>query len=54
VIPMLHLGLPDRFVDHGDPAQHLADCGLDAAGIAQAIHARFGQRRPEAVEKPAA
>ena len=34
---MLHLGLPDRFVDHGDPVQLLAQCGLDAAGIAGAI-----------------
>ena len=28
-----HLGLPDRFVEHGDPATLLARCGLDAAGI---------------------
>jgi 1-deoxy-D-xylulose-5-phosphate synthase len=54
VIPMLHLGLPDRFVDHGDPAQLLADCGLDARGIAASILARFGQRRPDALAKPAA
>ncbi len=38
--PLLHLGLPDRFIDQGDPAQLLADCGLDAAGIAAAIEAR--------------
>ncbi len=31
--PTLHLGLPDRFVEHGDPAVLLARCGLDAAGI---------------------
>jgi 1-deoxy-D-xylulose-5-phosphate synthase len=31
--PMLHLGLPDRFVEHGDPAVLLARCGLDADGI---------------------
>jgi len=54
VIPVLHLGLPDRFVDHGDPAQLLADCGLDARGIAAAILARFGQRRTDAMAKPAA
>ncbi len=53
-IPLLILGLPDAFPDHGDPAQLLADCGLDAAGIAKAIQARFGPRRPEAVAKPAA
>ena len=31
--PTLHLGLPDRFVEHGDPAVLLARCGLDANGI---------------------
>jgi hypothetical protein len=32
----------------------LADCGLDARGIAASILARFGQRRPNALAKPAA
>jgi 1-deoxy-D-xylulose-5-phosphate synthase len=36
-VPLLMLGLPDRFVEHGDPQQLLVDCGLDAAGIARAI-----------------
>jgi 1-deoxy-D-xylulose-5-phosphate synthase len=54
VVPILHLGLPDRFVDHGDPAQLLADCGLDAHGIAATILARHGQRRQDARAKPAA
>jgi 1-deoxy-D-xylulose-5-phosphate synthase len=40
-VPLLMLGLPDRFVEHGDPAQLLADCGLDAAGIARAVRARL-------------
>jgi 1-deoxy-D-xylulose-5-phosphate synthase len=35
------LGLPDRFIDHGDPAKLLASCGLDAAGIAKSIRERF-------------
>jgi 1-deoxy-D-xylulose-5-phosphate synthase len=34
---VLLLGLPDRFVDHGDPARLLASVGLDAAGIQRAI-----------------
>jgi len=38
-IPLLHLGLPDRFVEHGDPAVLLARCGLDAAGIERSIRA---------------
>jgi 1-deoxy-D-xylulose-5-phosphate synthase len=33
----LNLGLPDRFIEHGDTALLLAECGLDAAGIQKAI-----------------
>jgi len=36
-VSMLHLGLPDRFVEQGEHALLLADCGLDAAGIESAI-----------------
>jgi 1-deoxy-D-xylulose-5-phosphate synthase len=34
---VLQLGLPDRYVDHGDPALLLAECGLDAAGLEASI-----------------
>ncbi|MEO8004012.1 MAG: 1-deoxy-D-xylulose-5-phosphate synthase [Betaproteobacteria bacterium] len=34
---VLQLGLPDRFVEHGDPAKLLTECGLDAEGIRQSI-----------------
>jgi 1-deoxy-D-xylulose-5-phosphate synthase len=37
------LGLPDRFIDHGDPARLLASIGLDGAGIAQSIRSALGQ-----------
>ena len=40
-IPVLTLGLPDTFVEHGDPAKLLAQCGLDAGGIEQSIQRRF-------------
>ncbi len=40
VAPLLQLGLPDRFVDHGDPAALLAGCGLDAKGIEASIRQR--------------
>jgi 1-deoxy-D-xylulose-5-phosphate synthase len=43
-IPVLVLGLPDEFVEHGDPAKLLQLCGLDAAGIEQSILKRFGAR----------
>ncbi|MGE5616046.1 MAG: 1-deoxy-D-xylulose-5-phosphate synthase, partial [Bacillota bacterium] len=34
---ILLLGLPDRFIDHGDPARLLASVGLDAEGIRASI-----------------
>lgn len=40
-LPLLHLGLPDVFIEHGDPARLLALQGLDAAGIEASIRARF-------------
>lgn len=39
--PVLQLGLPDRFVDHGDHAALLAQCGLNADGILASIRERF-------------
>ncbi|MDD5029441.1 MAG: 1-deoxy-D-xylulose-5-phosphate synthase [Rhodoferax sp.] len=39
--PVLQLGLPDVFIEHGDPAKLLALQGLDASGIEAAIRARF-------------
>jgi 1-deoxy-D-xylulose-5-phosphate synthase len=40
-VPVLHLGLPDRFIEHGDAPTMLADCGLDSAGIERAIRQRI-------------
>jgi 1-deoxy-D-xylulose-5-phosphate synthase len=34
---VLLLGLPDRFIDHGDPGKLLSSVGLDAVGIQKAI-----------------
>jgi 1-deoxy-D-xylulose-5-phosphate synthase len=42
VTPVLQLGLPDRFIDHGDQGQLLASVGLDRAGIVAAVRARLG------------
>jgi 1-deoxy-D-xylulose-5-phosphate synthase len=42
VKPLLILGLPDKFIDQGDPAALLASVGLDAKGIAASIRTRFG------------
>ncbi|SFX39111.1 transketolase C-terminal domain-containing protein, partial [Azotobacter vinelandii] len=39
--PLLHLGLPDYYVEHARPAEMLAECGLDAAGIEAAVCERL-------------
>jgi 1-deoxy-D-xylulose-5-phosphate synthase len=36
-VNVLQLGLPDRFVEHGDPPSLITECGLDAAGITRSI-----------------
>ncbi|MBS0431669.1 MAG: 1-deoxy-D-xylulose-5-phosphate synthase, partial [Proteobacteria bacterium] len=45
-VPVLHLGLPDAFLEHGSREELLGDAGLDAAGIRAAILARFPQFAP--------
>ncbi|MDK9714086.1 MAG: 1-deoxy-D-xylulose-5-phosphate synthase [Sulfuritalea sp.] len=39
--PLLRLGLPDRFIDHGDSGLLLAEAGLDDAGIVRSVTARL-------------
>ena len=41
--PLLRIGLPDYFVDHGDPALLIADVGLDAAGIEKQIRNKMAK-----------
>jgi len=43
VKPLLQLGLPDQFIDHGDAQQLLASCGLDAAGIVASVNQRLNK-----------
>lgn len=40
-VPVLQLGLPDTFLDQGDPSQMLSECGLDREGIVRSVRARF-------------
>ncbi|MEY3666210.1 MAG: hypothetical protein RLZZ153_2392 [Pseudomonadota bacterium] len=47
-ISLLQLGLPDRFIDHGEQGQLLREEGLDAAGIERAVRARFSGLLPGA------
>lgn len=42
VRPLLQLGLPDRFIDHGEQALLLRLEGLDGEGIERAVRERFG------------
>jgi len=39
--PVLQLGLPDVFIEHGDPVKLMALQGLDAAGIEASIRSHF-------------
>jgi 1-deoxy-D-xylulose-5-phosphate synthase len=43
LIPTLNIGLPDQFIEHGDPNKLLADLGLDVAGIKQSILAKLSK-----------
>ena len=49
VKPLLQLGLPDQFIDHGDAQQLLAQCGLDGEGIAASVTQRLGKTEPRLV-----
>jgi len=49
VKPVLQLGLPDQFIDHGDAQQLLAQCGLDASGIIASVHQRLGSKESRLV-----
>ncbi|HEY8586461.1 MAG TPA: 1-deoxy-D-xylulose-5-phosphate synthase [Rhodanobacter sp.] len=42
-LPILHLGLPDSYLEHGSREEVLTMGGLDLPGIRSAIHARFPQ-----------
>ncbi len=42
-VPVLRLGLPDRFIDHGEQGQLLAELGLDKEGIIRTVRERIGQ-----------
>lgn len=37
LLPILNIGLPDQFIEHGDANQLLAELGLDVAGIKKSI-----------------
>ncbi len=45
-VPVLNLGLPDRFVDHGKHGELLAECGLGAEGVYRSIAERLQKAGP--------
>ena len=45
-MPVMHLGLPDLFVEQGNHEEQLAAVGLDAAGIGEAIKSRLESLSP--------
>ncbi|QWD17552.1 1-deoxy-D-xylulose-5-phosphate synthase [Polynucleobacter paneuropaeus] len=44
--PLLQLGLPDSFIEHGDYKLLMANCGLNTEGILKSIHERFSAVLP--------
>jgi 1-deoxy-D-xylulose-5-phosphate synthase len=40
-VRLLHLGLPDQFLEQGDPVRMLANCGLDATGIIATLQGKI-------------
>jgi len=42
-LPVLHLGLPDTFLNHGKHTDLLNDCGLSVTGIMASIRARIAR-----------
>jgi len=47
-IPLLQLGLPDRFIDHGEQGELMAQAGLDRAGVLAAVTRRLKTLEPAA------
>lgn len=48
-MPILNLGLPDTFIDHGNHQQMLAACGLDANGIVRSVEACLNPAQADAL-----
>ncbi|MCG8317684.1 MAG: 1-deoxy-D-xylulose-5-phosphate synthase [Pseudomonadales bacterium] len=51
--PILHLGIPDYYVEHGKPGEMLNECGLSPDGIEAAIKSRISLLKKAAINKSA-
>jgi 1-deoxy-D-xylulose-5-phosphate synthase len=49
LLPVLHLGIPDRFVEHGSRASCLAAAGLDLAGLGASVEKWWAMQTPERI-----
>jgi 1-deoxy-D-xylulose-5-phosphate synthase len=48
-VPTLHLGIPDRFIEHGSRDTCLAAAGLDLAGLTASVEEWWALQTPERV-----
>jgi 1-deoxy-D-xylulose-5-phosphate synthase len=46
-LPLLQLGIPDRFIEHGSRDSGLAAAGLDSAGLAASVERWWALQAPE-------
>jgi 1-deoxy-D-xylulose-5-phosphate synthase len=52
-LPMLHVGIPDRFIEHGSRDSCLAAAGLDAAGLSASVEGWWALQRQEPLRSAA-
>jgi 1-deoxy-D-xylulose-5-phosphate synthase len=52
-IPLLQIGIPDRFIEHGSREGCLAAAGLDAAGLAASVERWWALQAPERLRSAA-
>jgi 1-deoxy-D-xylulose-5-phosphate synthase len=53
-VPLLHLGIPDRFIEHGSREGCLEAAGLDAASLAAGVERWWALHAPERVRSASA
>ena len=51
-VPVLQLGLPDSFLEQGEPAKMLAACGLDSTGMIASIRRTFAVELSSGLDLP--
>jgi 1-deoxy-D-xylulose-5-phosphate synthase len=49
LLPLLHIGIPDRFIEHGSRDTCLAAAGLDHAGLTASVEQWWGLHTQERI-----